>query len=438
MTAEELDALCLRNFLGSGTGIYFFKNAQGAFVRVSGDCAALTGRTPDEMVGLTDADLTDAAHARELLDEESEVMATGRPLLDKEEVDRLVDRPGTWVETSKFPLRDHAGEVIGTFGHSRDVTRWRQAEADLVRANARLRDVQAQLKAILDSSTDGVAMYDTSLRYRYINPAGEAWRGRHMDELVGRTDREVGLPARTLELWEGALRRVLDTGVREELEVAGVVGLGGEGTWFHITLSPEGDADGHVVGVLASGRDMTALKEAQRELSHRANHDPLTGLANRALMDDRLASALRRLHRRDGVVVVFYIDLDGFKVINDRCGHAAGDDVLVGAARRLQSVARQQDTVARIGGDEFVVVCEMDNAGQVEQMAQRLTTAVASNGDIEDVGMWITGSVGVAVAMTPDVDPGTLIRTADQAMYVAKATGRNRWHVADTSTRDGA
>lgn len=433
-SGSELDSLCLGNLLDEGSGIYFFKDLQGRFVRTSRDCAALAGRTPEQMVGLSDYDLTDADHARELEADERRIVESGRPLLDKEEIDRLGDKSGTWVETSKFALRDANGRIVGTFGFSRDVTRWEQAEAELSQSNARLRDVQAQLRIILETSTDGIAQYDRELRYRFVNPTGERWRGRSFAELEGRTDREVGIPEPTALLWEGALRRVLDTGQREELEVPGMEGLGGEGAWFHIVLTPEFGADGATVGVLTSGRDITALKHAEQALNHQARHDHLTGLANRALMDDRLRRALARLDRHAGVVAVYYIDLDDFKEVNDRLGHAAGDQVIVEAARRLESLARRQDTVARMGGDEFIMVCEMDDPDGVRHLAGRVVDVLAVPLDLAGDGVRVSASVGAAMTRAPDTEPEALIREADQAMYRAKSAGRNQFAIADTAT----
>jgi diguanylate cyclase (GGDEF)-like protein/PAS domain S-box-containing protein len=431
LSEEQIDSLCLRNLLDSHAGVYFFKDAHGRFIRASRDCAALTDHDPAQMRGLTDADLTDPVHARELDADERRVIATGQPLLDKEEVDRMANRPGTWVETSKFPLRDATGAIVGTFGFSRDVTRWEQAEAELTLANVRLRELESRLRVILDTSSDGIAMYDRELRYQFVNPTGESWRGCAFADLEGRTDREIGgLPPATLELWEEVLRRVLDSGRPEDLEVPGVGGLGGEGAWFHIALTPEHDPDGRVVAVLASGRDITALKRAEAALTHQARHDDLTGLANRALMNDRLPRAVARLDRRSGAVAVYYIDLDNFKEINDIHGHAAGDAVIVEAARRLQTVARRQDTVARMGGDDFVVVCEVREVSDAEPLARRMVQELSKRFEVGGIAVGLSGSVGCAVTTSAATDPEQLLQSADRAMYAAKASGRNQYRLS--------
>ncbi len=179
------ETICLRNILDTPGTILYFKDRQGRFTTVSIDCARLYGRTQNEMIGLTDFDLTDHAHALELLADEQRIMDTGEPLIDKEEVDRLVDQAGTWVESSKFPLRGADGTIIGTFGYSRDVSRWELAErqltqtaADLADSHAHLTQVEAQLRAVLNGSRDAIALYDARSALPLHQPRRRASQGQ--------------------------------------------------------------------------------------------------------------------------------------------------------------------------------------------------------------------------------------------------------------------
>lgn len=321
----RVDALCARNLFDTPEGIFFFKDLDGRFIRVSKACAALTGRTTEQMVGLSDADLTDHDHAAALRDDEIRIARTGEPMMDKQEVDRLADRPGTWVETSKFALRDPDGTVIGTFGYSRDVTRWERAEQRLGR-------VESQLRAVLNASPDAIGHYDRDLQFLYANPSGERFKGRPLAELIGRTDRETGMPEEWLAVYESSLRRVLESGSPEVLEFAGDSDQVGPGSWFHVTLTPDRDATGCVVGVLSSVRDMTEVKKAQRAIKRLALHDPLTGLANRILLMDRLEAAIVALERHPAHLALFFVDVDYFKSVNDQHGHEVGDRVLIEVA----------------------------------------------------------------------------------------------------------
>lgn len=188
-------------------------------------------------------------------------------------------------------------------------------------------------------------------------------------------------------------------------------------------------ADPAVGGMVVNAHDVTARKEAEAELEHRALHDSVTGLANRAFLRDRIERALARRARDGNDVAVLFCDLDGFKLVNDTIGHEAGDDVLrIAAARFLRSV-RPVDTLARIGGDEFAVLIETsgDLAEEAATIANRLLSAMAQPVEVRGTPMVVTASIGIAVASRGGQStPDDLLRDADTAMYSAKATGRNR------------
>ncbi|QTE29570.1 sensor domain-containing protein [Pengzhenrongella sicca] len=441
--AASLDEVCAANLLdASGEVTFFFKDLDGRFVRVSRGCAELTGRTPEQMIGLTDVDLTDAAHAAELRRDEQRIIATGEPMIDKREVDRLANVQGTLVETSKFPLRAPDGTIVGTFGYSRDVTRWALAErkvADLAQASAaahaRLMLVEAQLRDVLNSSSDAIAMYDTALRYRYLNPAATALHGAPMDELIGRTDREIGMTEDELAVWEPVLRRVLAEGEPAELTFSVLVAGSGARGWFHATVSANRDAAGDVVGVLTSARDISEIRRAEQSLVHQANHDPLTGLANRHLLMDRLHVALADLERTPQRLTLLFVDLDHFKDVNDQYGHEVGDQVLVEVARRLVLACRQADTVARLGGDEFVVLCDHGGGNaRGDEVAVRIARALIEPIDAGAVTLRLTASVGVAWTEDPATGASGLLRAADSAMYAAKERGRDRYALVEATS----
>ncbi len=432
----DFDEICVRNLLDTPGTILFFKDAESRFLRASVDCAEINGRTQQEMVGLTDFDLTDRDHASELFDDEQRIIATGQSLIDKEEAGRLVDRPGTWVETSKFPLRDADGTIIGTFGYSRDVSRWELAERELERmaeayeaAHEQQVLVEAQLRAVLNGSMDAIAKYDRELRYQYVNPAGERFKGASLDALVGRTDRETGMPEAWVDTYETAMRGVLETGHSDDIEFSGIEAPSGEPSWFHLRLSPDREASGGIVGVLVSIRDVTGLKRAEQAQAHLALHDPLTGLANRSLLMDRIGKALIRLERTPGLLAVFFIDLDRFKDVNDSYGHEVGDRVLVDVARRLELIARRDDTVARLGGDEYIVLCERVTLVDVEAIAGRIVAALTEPFGDEGASFQRSASVGVMVTDDPCASASSLLHGADSAMYRAKMAGRNRFEV---------
>src|SRR5947209_2855893 len=174
--------------------------------------------------------------------------------------------------------------------------------------------------------------------------------------------------------------------------------------------------------------DITERKAAEEAMLHQAFHDALTGLPNRALFLDRLGQALARRGRREAVTAVLFLDLDRFKWINDSLGHAAGDGLLQAVAERLDGAVRPGDSVARFGGDEFVVLCD-DLAGEWEALsiAERLTAALTPHFCIEGRDLSVSASVGIATTAGATVATAdTLLRDADAAMYRSKERGRDR------------
>jgi len=173
--------------------------------------------------------------------------------------------------------------------------------------------------------------------------------------------------------------------------------------------------------------DVTEQVRADEELERRALTDPLTRLPNRALLHDRLSQALARLSREEAVVAVLFLDVDRFKLVNDTLGHEAGDELLVAIAERLSETVRATDTVARFGGDEFVVVAEdVTDASMVLALGQRLIEAVAAPLEVAGHVMNPSLSIGVALTCESTANPTMLMREADLAMYRAKDAGGGR------------
>src|SRR5205807_1210911 len=173
-------------------------------------------------------------------------------------------------------------------------------------------------------------------------------------------------------------------------------------------------------------------KRGEIKLAHDAVHDPLTSLPNRTLLTDRLRMAMARSARRKSLFAVLFLDLDHFKLVNDSLGHLAGDELLVQAAARLQEAVRPGDTVARISGDEFVILCEdVAGAEHAERIAARAADALSIPFQIEDRRVGASASIGIAVSRGELLSPEELLRNADTALYRAKEAGRARHVVFD-------
>lgn len=182
----------------------------------------------------------------------------------------------------------------------------------------------------------------------------------------------------------------------------------------------------HYVGAFS---DISHLKEHQAELERIAHYDTLTDLPNRRLLADRLIQELARTRRRGHLLAICYLDLDGFKAVNDRLGHEAGDQLLVEIGQRLKNALRTGDTVARLGGDEFVLLlCDLTQEQECLPVLERVLGAVAAPLIIQNQQVIVSASIGVTLFPRDDTDSDQLLRHADQAMYQAKEAGKNRFH----------
>ena len=201
------------------------------------------------------------------------------------------------------------------------------------------------------------------------------------------------------------------------------------------TISPVRDAQGQLQGYAAISTDLSALREQQRQVERLSQYDALTGLPNRSLLTDRLQQAMALALRRGLQLAVVYLDLDGFKAFNDRWGHEAGDQLLIQLAQRLKGVLREGDTLARMGGDEFVAVLpDLPNAAAALPLLRTLLDHIAEHEPDARYGHTLSASLGVTFYPQPDaVDADQLLRQADQAMYVAKQRGKNRYHLFDAA-----
>lgn len=299
---------------------------------------------------------------------------------------------------------------------NRHLTSVRESEAAL---KLRDRAIESSVNAII--ITDARAPGEPIV---YVNPAFERITGFLATEAVGRnwsflhgddTD-QAGL-----ENIRAAIR-----GTREGHAVLRNYRKDGSLFWNELFVAPVRDPEGgvsHFVGVL---NDITDNRRYQEELEHQANHDSLTGLPNRNLLRDRISQAIVFADRYDQVAVIAFLDLDNFKLVNDSLGHDAGDQMLKLAAGRLASSLRASDTVARIGGDEFVLVLHFAAGdGMIGQHVQRLLTSIAQPFNINGREVFVTCSVGVSIYPQDGKDGDTLLKNADAAMYRAKEQGKN-------------
>ncbi len=335
---------------------------------------------------------------------------------------RHLRRDGTRVDLAfnAIPLRDAQGAVVGTTGTARDITEEKQAAARLHESVEKLRlavEVADLYHWEWDAATDRVH-WGRNPESLLGAPDGPGRKWGEYRELVHPDDRE-----RYLAASERAVRR----GEVLELEYR-VIGREGGVKWVSARGKPLYDASGNVYRVIGVSQDVTERKRREDEVRFLAYHDTLTGLPNRRLLDDRLAQAVHLAQRRDRKVAVMVIDLDRFKEVNDALGYRAGDLVLRQVADRLAGCVRKADTLARHGGDEFVVVIpdlqlESDCKVVAEKILAALQSEFRSDGRIFGLG----ASIGISLYPDDAGDGEALLRNADVAMYRAKQLGRNHY-----------
>lgn len=281
-------------------------------------------------------------------------------------------------------------------------------------ANRRIRTVTDGLPAL-------VAYIDRDHRYRFANERYRTFYQLDPEALVGRPMAEViGQDAH--DAFAVRIAAVL-RGEPQQFQQHGVAGK--SGVHFSIDFVPDVEADGSIPGFFVMVTDITALKIAEHKLEALALFDSLTGLANRHQFSERLAASLAAASMPRAPVGLMFLDVDRFKSINDSLGHAAGDEVLREFARRLQAVARPTDCVARLAGDEFVIL--LDGVGEPEALgaiARKILAAVAVDFSVDGQLLRVSTSIGAAWAMPGAMSPSALLAAADEALYQAKGAGR--------------
>jgi len=323
---------------------------------------------------------------------------------------------GTRVFTvSRSRLEDHLGAWVGTVLILHDISA-RRASEDALRAS------ESMYRALVEMSPDAVIVTDATGVVTMVNSRAYELMGmRPEDGIRGRNALEFVAPG-DRERLAGRIRSAGATGTVARAEEYELIGRGGDGVPVEVSISIVPGADGER-RIMAVVRDIRERRRAEAQIRYLAYHDTLTGAATRAVLVERLASAIEQAASNDGTGVgVIYLDLDGFKGVNDTRGHDAGDALLRAVAAELRGVLRAQDTLARVGGDEFVLLIPGTTDGEAASVAAAALDAVRrARGDAP-----ISASVGIAMAPRDGVDAAQLLRAADAAMYAAKRAGGDR------------
>lgn len=359
------------------------------------------------------------AHPDDLVESEKRLNACFNHERDFYEMEaRMQHRDGHWIwvldrgQVLEWTADDKPLRMWGTH---QDITARKQMEEELRLA-----------ASVFTHAREAILITDLGARIIDVNAAFTEMTGWRRDEVVGYTPKF---------LQSGNHDEAFYRRMREQLAAVGhwtgeVWNRHRNGQLYaeRLTISVVHDAAGRPRNYIALATDITEIKDYQRELEHRANHDALTGLPNRVLMSDRLRQAMAAARRNNGMLAVAFLDLDGFKAVNDEHGHDMGDKLLSDVAKDLGAQLRETDTLARISGDEFVVLLGgLETAADAKPVIDRLVESAARQRRIDGATIQVTASVGFTFyPQDEEVDDEMLLKQADTAMYRAKEGGRNR------------
>jgi len=420
------------------------KDLDGRFIAANPATARLMRSTDAAaLIGKTDFDFYPAETARKFREDELSILAAGVPSTIEQRVEHDGDIHG-WLSTLKAPLTDREGKIIGLITHNRDITARRELENELAESRVRLTDA-------LTHMADGLVMFDAHGKLTLCNDQyREMFPGTSDVRVPGADHREILLlsaergeeivPRDKIEDWVEGIVGSRKVASNREIRLA-------DGRWLDIRTRPTDDG-----GSLSVFSDITAAKQVQAELlaanaalNLLAHSDGLTGLLTRRAFDEALVRAFSRSQRNGKPLGLLLIDVDRFKRYNDQYGHPAGDECLRAVGKCLQAVAPRPASAARYGGEEFAMILPDTDARGAFLMAETLRCGIrdlelAHGGSEKGI---VTISIGVATfdLAGPMLESAELVRRADEALYGAKAAGRDRvhgWRRYDAPRQGGA
>lgn len=320
-----------------------------------------------------------------------------------------------WEAASISPVRDSNGNITHFIAVKEDVTVQKRAE-DQLRLNA----------TVFDTTSEGIMVTDSDNRIKTVNPAFTRITGYLPEEAIGRDPRILSSGRHDRTFFSGMWKSLLGKGYWN----GEIWNRRKDGSVYPewLSLAAIKNSDGPAREYVAVFSDITQRKQNEEQIRRQADYDALTGLPNRFLLFDRLARALASARREPRIVALLFLDLDRFKVVNDTLGHVAGDELLQQVAERLKACMREADTVARFGGDEFVIILEdPKSAGDAAEVARKVIAALKQPVTVGGREACIGGSIGIALYPNDSVDAESMLRNADMAMYRSKDAGRNTY-----------
>jgi diguanylate cyclase (GGDEF)-like protein/PAS domain S-box-containing protein len=398
----------------SYAGVYVVE--KGRFRFINSNAAAYAGYRAEEMLGMESIGFVHPDD-RDAAKENAFLMLKGERSTPYEF--RVIAKDGQIrrIMETVTPIRYRGKRAI--LGNSMDVTGQRETEQTL-------RENDERYRTIIENIEDGYYEVDLRGNFIFFNDACKAILGYEKDEMVGMNYRTMGNEETARKVFE-IYQRVYTTGKPEKRAEWEAIKKDGSRAQVEASVSLIRDADGCPTGFRGIVHDITERKKAEEVIAYLAYHDALTGLPNRILFRDRLSVAIAQSKRRGTKFALLTLDLDQFKTINDTLGHSAGDRLLRSAGERLSRLLRKVDTVARMGGDEFVVLLEgMVSEENALTIAHKILRIFQKPFALDQHERTVTTSIGIAVYPTDGDNEVLLMKNADIALYRAKREGRNR------------
>ncbi len=289
-------------------------------------------------------------------------------------------------------------------------------------------EAQRMAASVFSSTQEGIMITDAQHNITDINPAFSSITGYSRDEVLGKNPSLLKSGLHDIGFYEAMWKAINQQGFwRGEIWNRK---KSGEIFTEWLTISAVADKQSKITHYIGTSSDITQLKEHERKLKLIAHYDPLTGMPNRILLADRMHLAFAQTKRDNRLMAVGYLDLDGFKSVNDRLGHEAGDQLLIKIALRIKNTLREGDTIARLGGDEFVfLLLGLERVEDCEITLHRLLEIISEPVMLRNQAVCVSASIGISIFPDDNTDPDTLLRHADQAMYQSKQQGKNCFHI---------
>ncbi len=399
---------------------YFEIDLSGTYIYVNSAFCRLYGYTRDEIIGMNYRELTDEENARKAYRAFNQIFQTGitGQLIDYE----AIRKDGSWrqVEISASLMLDDSGKPVGFRGTSRDVTERRQMEE-------RLRRSEERYRAIIENIEDACFEVDLRGRFIFVNDSLCHNLGYTREELIGMSQQQYVGNNTARELFV-LFNRVYQTGEPVQAYSFELSRKDETKGFCEISVSLIRDKQGRAVGFRGIARDITERKKHEEQIHYLATHDVLTGLPNRSMFQEVLQHNIDFAFRYRQQFALLFVDLDGFKIVNDTFGHETGDLVLVECAQRLRQSLRASDFIARLGGDEFVIlVRNVTNVKNLTTLVNKILATVRKTLDINGKAYSLSASIGIGIYPQDGQDKQSLMKAADLAMYAAKEKGNNNY-----------